>query len=72
MYYVHSNRGRRLISRCNLDGTNTEKFVLNDVPSPHSLVVLPRRRELCWVDDCKLMKIMFLHFYFDFKRLKKY
>lgn len=50
LYYSDWHRERPLIGRLNLDGTNKESFVSENIALPNGLVILHRRRELCWGD----------------------
>ncbi|XP_003375523.1 putative Low-density lipoprotein receptor repeat class B [Trichinella spiralis] len=50
LYYSDWHREKPVIGRLNLDGTARELFVTSNIALPNGLVVLNRRRELCWAD----------------------
>uniref|UniRef100_A0A1I7SEF3 Nidogen n=1 Tax=Bursaphelenchus xylophilus TaxID=6326 RepID=A0A1I7SEF3_BURXY len=54
LFYSDWYRQRPHIGRLNLDGTGHKAdFIRDDIGLPNGLVVLQRRRELCWVDAGK-------------------
>lgn len=50
LYYSDWYRQKPVIGRLNLDGTGREDFVTKEIALPNGLVVLHRRRQLCWAD----------------------
>ncbi|KFD49897.1 hypothetical protein M513_09226 [Trichuris suis] len=50
LYYSDWNRDKPVIGRLNLDGTGRENYVTSEIALPNGLVVLTRRREICWAD----------------------
>ncbi|KRX84111.1 Nidogen-1 [Trichinella sp. T6] len=50
LYYSDWHREKPVVGRLNLDGTARELFVTSNIALPNGLVVLNRRRELCWAD----------------------
>ncbi|TKR60671.1 hypothetical protein L596_027883 [Steinernema carpocapsae] len=49
LYYADWNR-ERPIGRMDLDGSNNEVFIEDDIQLPNGIVVVPSRHELCWLD----------------------
>uniref|UniRef100_A0A915ESB5 EGF-like domain-containing protein n=1 Tax=Ditylenchus dipsaci TaxID=166011 RepID=A0A915ESB5_9BILA len=50
LYYSDWHRENPHIGRIDLDGSNNQVFVSEEVHLPNGLALLPGRRELCWVD----------------------
>uniref|UniRef100_A0A1I7Z159 EGF-like domain-containing protein n=1 Tax=Steinernema glaseri TaxID=37863 RepID=A0A1I7Z159_9BILA len=50
LYYADWNRERPIIGRMDLDGSNNEVFLEDDVQLPNGIVIVHSRRELCWLD----------------------
>ncbi|KAI6214615.1 NIDogen [Aphelenchoides besseyi] len=53
LYYSDWYRRNPRIGRMDLDGRNNRDFINTDIELPNGLTILPRRRELCWVDAGK-------------------
>ncbi|KAK0410862.1 hypothetical protein QR680_005366 [Steinernema hermaphroditum] len=50
LYYADWNRERPIIGRMDLDGSNNEVFLEEDIQLPNGIVIVHSRHELCWLD----------------------
>ncbi|CAP29096.2 Protein CBR-NID-1 [Caenorhabditis briggsae] len=50
LYYSDWHRENPYIGRVDMDGKNNRVFLNEDIHLPNGLTILPKRRELCWVD----------------------
>uniref|UniRef100_A0AC35UIP2 MUTSd domain-containing protein n=1 Tax=Rhabditophanes sp. KR3021 TaxID=114890 RepID=A0AC35UIP2_9BILA len=50
LYYSDWHRSNPFIGRMNLDGSENQIFVSNEISLPNGLAILQARREVCWVD----------------------
>ncbi|PIO70267.1 Low-density lipoprotein receptor repeat class B [Teladorsagia circumcincta] len=50
LFYTDWHRENPIIGRVDMDGKNNRVFLNDDIHLPNGITILPKRRELCWVD----------------------
>lgn len=56
MYWTDWDRQNPRIMKANMDGTEVEVFIQEDITLPNNLAIDPFFRRLCFIDDGNFLK----------------